>query len=74
MTMVDEDLGEQVVRPASMWQWPQLADLLRKGLRTVATMTRVSTLDRYPLHRVSKAFFRDKLQGLQNHRFGTMAR
>ena len=24
------------LRPASMWQWPQLADLLQKGLRTVA--------------------------------------
>ena len=24
------------LRPASMWQWPQLADLLEKGLRTVA--------------------------------------
>ena len=23
------------LRPASMWQWPQLADLFRKGLRTV---------------------------------------
>ena len=37
-----EDLGalasgpHEGLRPASMWQWPQLADLLRKGLRTVA--------------------------------------
>ena len=37
-----EDLGalasgpHEGLRPASMWQWPQLADLLSKGLRTVA--------------------------------------
>ena len=37
-----EDLGalptgpHEGLRPASMWQWPQLADLLEKGLRTVA--------------------------------------
>ena len=37
-----EDLGalasgpHEGLRPASMWQWPQLADLLTKGLRTVA--------------------------------------
>ena len=37
-----EDLGalasgpHEGLRPASMWQWPQLADLLAKGLRTVA--------------------------------------
>ena len=37
-----EDLGalptgpHEGFRPASMWQWPQLADLLEKGLRTVA--------------------------------------
>ena len=37
-----EDLGalasgpHEGLRPASMWQWPQLADLLQKGLRTVA--------------------------------------
>ena len=37
-----EDLGalptgpHEALRPASMWQWPQLADLLEKGLRTVA--------------------------------------
>ena len=37
-----EDLGalasgpHEGLRPASMWQWPQLADLLWKGLRTVA--------------------------------------
>ena len=38
-----EDLGalasgphDEGLRPASMWQWPQLADLLSKGLRTVA--------------------------------------
>ena len=37
-----EDLGalptgpHEGLRPASMWQWPQLADLLKKGLRTVA--------------------------------------
>ena len=36
-----EDLGalasgpHEGLRPASMWQWPQLADVLRKGLRTV---------------------------------------
>ena len=36
-----EDLGalptgpHEGLRPASMWQWPQLADLLKKGLRTV---------------------------------------
>ena len=37
-----EDLGalptgphDEGLRPASMWQWPQLADLLKKGLRTV---------------------------------------
>ena len=37
-----EDLGalasgpHEGLRPASMWQWSQLADLLQKGLRTVA--------------------------------------
>ena len=37
-----EDLGalasgpHEGLRPASMWQWPQLADLVQKGLRTVA--------------------------------------
>ena len=37
-----EDLGalasgpHEGLRPASMWQWPQRADLLQKGLRTVA--------------------------------------
>ena len=37
-----EDLGalasgpHEGLIPASMWQWPQLADLLQKGLRTVA--------------------------------------
>ena len=37
-----EDLGalptgpHEGLRPASMWQWPQVADLLKKGLRTVA--------------------------------------
>ena len=37
-----EDLGalptgpHEGLRPASMWQWLQLADLLKKGLRTVA--------------------------------------
>ena len=37
-----EDLGalptgpHEGLRPASMWQWPQLADLLKKGLRSVA--------------------------------------
>ena len=37
-----EDLGalasgpHEGLRPASMWQWRQLADLLQKGLRTVA--------------------------------------
>ena len=36
-----EDLGalasgpHEGLRPASMWQWPQLADLVQKGLRTV---------------------------------------
>ena len=29
-------LAHEGLRPASMWQWPQLADLLKKGLRTVA--------------------------------------
>ena len=30
--------GHEGLRPASMWQWPQLADLLQKGLRTVARL------------------------------------
>ena len=98
-----EDLGalptgpHEGLRPASMWQWPQLADLLKKGLRTVAfhqasfgvpfakptrlllctsldmpdfvyeglptTMTRATTKDRYPLHKVSVRCSSVKLKG-----------
>ena len=39
----------------------EMPDFVHEGLP--ATMTRASTLDRYPLRRSTKAFFGDKLPG-----------